>query len=258
VGGIIPGILEAVFYLLTIHILCRLRPDWGPPGIKTRFKEKILSLKDFWVIFILFLVVMGGIYTGVFSPTEAAGVGAFVAFVIAFARKKLGKKGFTSALMDTMKTTAMIHTILIGAMILGYFMSVTRLPFELAQVVGGFDVNRFVILAAIIAVYVLLGCMMIPMAMIILTIPIVFPLVTSLGFDPIWFGIITVRIFEIAQVTPPVGMNIFIISGVAKDVPMETIYRGVVPFFIADIFHLTLLIIFPQLVLFLPGLMVSS
>jgi len=258
VGGIIPGILEAVFYVLTIHILCRFKPDWGPPGVRTSFKEKIVSLKDFWVIFILFLIVMGGIYTGVFSPTEAAGVGAFVALVIAFARRKLGKKGLAGALMDTMKTTAMIHVILIGAMLLGYFMSVTRLPFELAEFVGAIDVNRFVVFAAIIAVYVLLGCMMIPMAMIILTIPIVFPLVTSLGFDPIWFGIITVRIFEIAQVTPPVGMNIFIISGVAKDIPMETIYRGVVPFFIADVLHLVLLIVFPQLVLFLPNLMMSS
>ncbi len=257
-AGIIPGILEAFFYLSTIYILCRLRPDWGPPGNKTKFGEKILSLKNLWVIVILFLVVMGGIYTGIFSPTEAAGVGAFVAFVIAIARRRLGKKGFSSALMDTMKTTAMIHTILIGAMLLGYFMSVTRLPFELAEVVGGLELNRYFILGGIIAVYVLLGCMMIPMAMIILTIPIVFPLITTLGFDPIWFGIISVRIFEIAQVTPPVGMNIFIISGVAKDVPMETIYRGVIPFFIADICHLALLIIFPQLAMFLPNLMLTT
>ncbi|MBW2139152.1 MAG: TRAP transporter large permease subunit [Deltaproteobacteria bacterium] len=149
----------------------------------------------------------------------------------------------------------MIFTILISAMVFGYFLAVTRLPFELANVVGGLEVNRYVILLGILAVYIVLGCMMVPMAMIILTIPIVFPLIVEQGFDPIWFGIITVRIFEIAQITPPVGMNVFVIKGVAGDVPMGTIYRGIFPFFVADIIHLTLLILFPQIALFLPGLM---
>ena len=140
-------------------------------------------------------------------------------------------------------------------MIFGYFLSVTRLPFELASVVGGLDVNRYLILTAILIVYIVLGCMMVPMAMLILTIPIVFPLILDQGFDPIWFGIITVRIFEIAQITPPVGINVFVIKGVAKDVPMGTIYKGILPFFVADLFHLILLIIFPQIALFLLGLM---
>jgi TRAP-type C4-dicarboxylate transport system permease large subunit len=154
-----------------------------------------------------------------------------------------------------MKSTAMIFTILIGAMVLGYFMTATQLPFKLANIVSGLDLNRYIIFSLILAVYILLGCVMIPMAMVILTIPIVFPLVTAQGFDPIWFGIITVRIFEIAQITPPVGMNVFVISGVAKDVSMGTIYRGIVPFLIADICHLILLIAFPQIALFLPSLM---
>ncbi len=254
-AGFIPGILEALFYIITISIVCRFNPKAGPAGPKTTFKEKIISLKDTWPIFTIFVIVIGGIYTGIFSPTEAAGIGAFSALLIALLKRKLARKNFISSLEDTMKSTAMIFTILIGAMVLGYFLTVTRLPFELAKVVSGLDLNRFIILGLILAVYVILGCIMIPMAMVILTIPIVFPLITAQGFDPIWFGIITVRIFEIAQITPPVGMNVFVMKGVAPDIPMGTIYKGIIPFFIADICHLILLIVFPQIALFLPNLM---
>jgi len=254
-AGFIPGILEALFYIVAISIVCRFNPLAGPAGPKTTFKEKVISLKDTWPIFTLFVIVIGGIYTGIFSPTEAAGIGAFFALLIALFKRKLGGKSLFSSLEDTMKSTAMIFTILIGAMVLGYFLTATRLPFELANVVSGLDLNRFIILGLILAVYVILGCIMIPMAMVILTIPIVFPLVTAQGFDPIWFGIITVRIFEIAQITPPVGMNVFVMKGVAPDIPMGTIYKGIIPFFIADIFHLILLIVFPQIALFLPSLM---
>ncbi|MBW1768559.1 MAG: TRAP transporter large permease [Deltaproteobacteria bacterium] len=252
-AGFIPGILEAIFYIITISIVCRFNPEAGPAGPKTTFKEKIISLKDTWPIFTIFVIVIGGIYTGIFSPTEAAGIGAFSALLIALLKRKLARNNFIASLEDTMKSTAMIFTILIGAMVLGYFLTATRLPFELANVVSGLDLNRYIILGMILAVYVILGCIMIPMAMVILTIPIVFPLVTAQGFDPIWFGIITVRIFEIAQITPPVGMNVFVMKGVAPDIPMGTIYKGIIPFFIADIFHLILLIVFPQIALFLPS-----
>lgn len=254
-AGFIPGILEAVFYIVTIYILCKRNPLMGPAGERTGFKEKVVALKDTWVVLVLFVVVIGGIYVGIFSPTEAAAVGAFGALVIALSRRRLGWQGFTDSLLETGKTTAMVFTILIGAMLLGYFLAVTRLPFELAGIAAGLAVDRYIILGAVLAVYIFLGCLMIPMAMIILTIPIVFPLIIALGFDPIWFGIITVRIFEIAQITPPVGMNVFVIKGVAKDVPIGTIYRGVIPFFIADIFHLAMLVALPQLALFLPSLM---
>jgi tripartite ATP-independent transporter DctM subunit len=254
-AGFIPGILEAIFYMFTISIVCRINPQAGPAGPKTTLYEKVVSLKDTWPILTLFVIVIGGIYTGVFSPTEAAGIGAFFALVIAIVKRALSPRNFFNSLEDTMKSTAMIFTILIGAMVLGYFMTATQLPFKLANIVSGLDLNRYIIFSLILAVYILLGCVMIPMAMVILTIPIVFPLVTAQGFDPIWFGIITVRIFEIAQITPPVGMNVFVISGVAKDVSMGTIYRGIVPFLIADICHLILLIAFPQIALFLPSLM---
>ena len=254
-AGFIPGILEALFYIITIYIICKRNPLLGPSGARTSLREKVVSLKGTWMILVLFLVVIGGIYMGIFSPSEAAGIGASGALGLALLRRRLSRQGFTASLLETVKATAMIFTILIGAMLLGYFMAVTRLPFELASIVGGLEVDRYIVLGAILAVYIFLGCMMIPMAMVILTIPIVFPLIIDQGFDPIWFGIITVRIFEIAQITPPVGMNVFVISGVAKDVPMGTIYRGIIPFLIADICHLALLVAFPQLALFLPSLM---
>ncbi|MBW1799132.1 MAG: TRAP transporter large permease [Deltaproteobacteria bacterium] len=254
-AGFLPGILEAVFYIIAISIVCKINPQAGPAGPKSSLSEKIISLKDTWPILTLFIIVIGGIYAGVFSPTEAAGIGAFFALVIALVKRALGPKSFFASLEDTAKSTAMIFTILIGAMVLGYFLTATRLPFELANVVSGLELNRYIIFGLILVVYLILGCIMIPMAMVILTIPIVFPLVIAQGFDPIWFGIITVRIFEIAQITPPVGMNVFVISGVARDVPMGTIYKGIVPFLIADICHLILLIAFPRIALFLPGLM---
>lgn len=254
IAGFVPGILEAFFYIATIYILCRRNPALGPAGPRTTFSEKIFSLKDTWMIIVLFLLVIGGIYLGVFSPSEAAGIGASGALVLALLRKRLKWKGFTSSLTDTLKTSAMIFTILMSAMIFGYFLSVTRLPFELASAVSELEVNRYFILGAILFVYIVLGCMMVPMAMLILTIPIVFPLILEQGFDPIWFGIITVRIFEIAQITPPVGINVFVIKGVAKDVAMSTIYKGIIPFFIADLIHLIILIMFPQIALFLLGL----
>lgn len=255
IAGFIPGILEALFYITTIYILCSRNPSLGPAGPRTTLIEKLTSLKDTWMMLVLFLLVIGGIYVGIFSPTEAAGVGASGALFLSLLRRRMTWKGFNTSLMETLKTAAMIFTILISAMVFGYFLAVTRLPFELASVVSGLAVNRYIILMGILAVYIVLGCMMVPMAMIILTIPIVFPLIVDQGFDPIWFGIITVRIFEIAQITPPVGMNVFVIKGVAGDVPMGTIYKGIFPFFVADVIHLTLLIIFPQIALLLPGLM---
>ncbi len=254
-AGFIPGILEAIFYIITISIVCRLNPKAGPAGPKAPIKTKIRSVKETWPIILLFVIVIGGIYAGIFSPSEAAGVGAFSAMTIALIQKKLSPNRFVSALDDTLKATGMIFTILMGAVILGYFITTTRLPFDLADIVSKWEINRYLVFGAILLVYLILGCIMIPMAMVILTIPIVFPLIQSLGFDAVWFGIITIRIFEIAQITPPVGMNVFIMKGVAPDIPLTTIFRGIIPFFIADVLHLALLIMFPQIVLWLPSLL---
>ena len=255
IAGFIPGVLEALFYIVTIYFLCTWKPLMGPAGPRTTFKEKVYSLKDTWMTLVLFMVVIGGIYLGVFSPSEAAGVGASGALIIALLRRRMTRNGFYASLTETVKTACMIFTILIGAMTFGYFLSVTRLPFELAGAISEMAMNRYLILIFLLFIYIVLGCMITPMAIIVLTIPIVYPLILDLGFDPIWFGIITVRIVEIAQITPPVGMNVFIIKGVAGDVSLGTVYRGIIPFFIADMFHLAILIIFPQLALWLPSLM---
>jgi len=254
-AGFIPGVLEAVFYMVTIYLLCKSNPIMGPPGPRTSILGKIASLKTTWVVFALFILVIGGIYLGVFSPTEAAGVGAFGAFIFGLARKRLGWQAFKNSLVDTGKTTAMIFIIILGAMILGYFLAVSRIPFVLADNVGALMVNRYVILVLILLVYLFLGCVMDSMAIMLLITPIFFPLAMSLGFNPIWFGILITRVTEIGLITPPVGLNVYIIRGVAKDVPMQTIFRGIIPFIIADVAHVALLIALPQLSLFLPGFM---
>ena len=254
-AGFIPGVLEAVFYMVTIYILCTRNPLMGPPGPRTNILQKITSLKDTWIVLALFVLVIGGLYWGIFSPTEAAGVGAFGAFLFGLARRKLGWQAFKGSLMETGRTTAMVFIILLGAIILGYFLAVSRLPFELATIIGGLEVNRYIILGIILVFYILLGAVMDSLAMMLLTVPIFFPLVMALGFDPIWFGIIIVRTMEIGLITPPVGLNVYIIKGVAKDVPMQTIFRGIVPFLMADVAHVALLVAVPQLSLFLPGFM---
>lgn len=254
-AGFIPGVLEAVFYMVTIYILCKRNPLLGPQGPKTTFAEKLFSFKDSWGVLALFVLVMGGIYTGICSPTEAAGVGAFGAFIFALSKKKLTWQNFAASVVDSGKTTAMIFLIMIGAHFFGYFLAVTRLPFDLADMVVGLEVNRYIILGIIILVYLFLGAIMSAIAMILITVPIFFPVVTALGFDPIWFGIIIVRVCEMGGITPPVGMNVYIIQGVARDVPLHDIFRGIVPFFIADLCHLALLIAVPQIALFLPSLM---
>ncbi|MBW2095866.1 MAG: TRAP transporter large permease subunit [Deltaproteobacteria bacterium] len=254
-AGFFPGVLEACFYIVTIYILCKRNPLFGPAGPRTTFSEKVVSLKDSWGLFVLFGLVMGGIYSGICSPTEAAGVGAFGAFLFALGKGKLSWENFTASIMGSGKTTAMIFLIMIGTHFFGYFLAVTRLPFELADMVIALEVNRYIILGIIITVYIFLGAIMDAIAMILITVPIFFPVVTALGFDPIWFGIIIVRVAEIGGITPPVGMNVFIIKGVAQDVPLKEIYKGIFPFLIADICHLGLLIAVPQVALFLPGLM---
>ncbi|HJX13985.1 MAG TPA: TRAP transporter large permease [Dehalococcoidales bacterium] len=254
-AGFIPGVLEAVFYMVTIYIMCRSNPQLGPPAPRTSFIEKITSLKNTWIVLALFVLVIGGIYLGVFSPTEAAGVGAFGAFIFGLARRRLGWKAFKDSLVGTGRTTAMIFVIILGAMVLGYFLAISRMPFVLADYVGALAVNRYVILVLVLLVYLVLGCVMDSLAIMLLITPIFFPLIISLGFNPIWFGILTTRATEIGLITPPVGLNVYVIRGVAGDVPIGTIFRGIVPFLIADIFEVALLISVPQLSLFLPGFM---
>lgn len=252
-AGLFPGILEAVFYMITIYILCKRNPLMGPSGPQNSILHKVTALKGSWEVLLLFVLVIGGIYIGVFSPTEAAGVGAFIALISGLIRRNIGWKGIKDSLVETGTTTAMMFTIVLGAMILGYFLAVSRLPYEFSTIIGSLPVNRYIILITIIIFYVFLGCVMDALAMILLTVPIFYPLILSLGFDPLWFGVVIVRMVEIGMITPPVGMNVYVIKGVAKDVPMEEIFKGIIPFLIADFLHVTLLILVPQISTWLPS-----
>jgi len=254
-AGFIPGIIEAVLYMTTISILCWRNPSLGPRGPVTSLRQKLASLKGSGAVFILFVVVIGGIYLGVFSPTEAAGIGAFGAFIIGFVRRKLGWKQIKESLLETGKTSAMIFLLLVGAMIFGYFLTITGINTELAKFMSTLPVSRYVILVMVMAVYLILGCAMDSLAMVLITVPVFFPLIQQLGFDPIWFGVIIVRMTEIGLITPPIGLNVFIIKGIAPDVSMYTIFRGILPFLIADIIEVGFLVAFPQIALFLPSLM---
>lgn len=254
-AGFIPGALEALFYFATIYVLCKRNPDIGPRGPATTFSEKLASLKNVWMSLVLFVLVIGGLYLGVFSPTEAGGIGAFGAFIFGLAQRRLSWQGSKDSLIDAIKTTAMIFTIILGAMIFNTFLAITRLPFELANSIGGLLVDRYVILAVILFLYIILGALMDEMAMVLLTVPVFFPLIIQLGFDPIWFGIIIIMMCVLGMIAPPVGMIVFVIAGIAPDIPMTTIYRGAFPFFIAAIFLVVLLVLFPEIVLFLPNTM---
>jgi len=254
-AGIVPGILQALMFILVIAFVCWRNPAMGPSGTGTSFGEKIASLKNTWVVILLFVLVIGGIYLGWFSPTAAAGIGAFGAFILSLARRKMGWIEFKSSLLETVNTTGMIFFIMVGAMILGYFFAVTRLPNEFSTFVTGLEINRYLIWLGIIVLYLILGCLLDSLAMILLTVPILYPLVCGaggLGFDPIWFGIMIVIVAEMGMITPPVGMNVFVIKGMAKDVPTYTIFKGILPFLYMDLLEIIILSVFPIIVLWLP------
>jgi tripartite ATP-independent transporter DctM subunit len=252
IAGILPGILLCGLFVLTIYIMAKLKPALGPPGPKFSMKEKIYSLKDTWSILCLFLLVIGGLYTGWFTPTEAAGVGAFGAFFITIIKKKLTWSNLTSSLAETIRTTAMVFLILIGAHIFGYFLTISQIPEQLSSLATEAGLNRYIILSMLILAYIILGCFMEGLAIMVLTIPIVYPMVLEMGFDPIWFGVIITLVMEMSLITPPVGINVFIISGISKDIPMYTIFRGILPFWFAMLICIILIVIIPQIALYLP------
>ncbi len=254
-AGLIPGILEALFYMGTITVLCMRNPALGPRGPRYSMKERLASFVGCWEMIGLIILVLGGLVIGLFTPTEAGAVGAFGAIAFSMIRRRLTWVNFKKALVATMKTTGMLYGILIGAFLFKYFLAVTTIPTLLADYVGGLALPPMVIIVLVMLVYVGLGCVMDALAMILLTIPIFFPLAMGLGFDAIWFGIIIVRMTEIGLITPPIGMNVYAISGIVPDVPVTTIFRGVIPFLIADILHVALLLFVPAVVMFLPNLL---
>ena len=253
-AGIIPGVLLALFYMITIGIQCRLNPAAGPAGDRYTWPERFEGLKRTVDVIGLFLFIMGGIIFGFFTPTEAGAMGAFGAIVIAGLRGRLQLAALKTAVYETLKTTGMIFGILFGALVFNAFVTVTTIPLEIVGWVSQADLSPHLVLLAILAVYFFLGMILDASAMMTLTVPLFFPLVTGLGYDAVLFGVLVVRMTEIALISPPVGMNVYVLAGVAPDIPLMKIFRGTAPFVMADILHVALLLMVPALVLWLPSL----
>jgi tripartite ATP-independent transporter DctM subunit len=255
IAGVLPGALAATMYMTTIMLIGRLRPRFLPTGPRSSWAERMAGLRDVWATILLFIFVIGGLYGGMFTPTEAAGMGASGAFIIGVARRRLSRQDILQALLGATRTAAAVFTVLIGALLFGYFLTVTQTPQKVTEFFTGLGVGRYGVLVLIMLMYLVLGCLMDAMAMIILTVPVIFPVITSLGFDPIWFGIIIVMTVELGLIHPPVGMNVFVIKSVVQDVKFSTIFYGVIPFVITDIVRLAILIVFPAIATYLPSRM---
>ena len=253
IAGIIPGILAASMDMLTIVIIGRLRPNFLPTAPRHTWPERLNGLRDIWATLVLFVFVIGGLYGGLFTPTEAGGMGAVGALLIGVLRGKLSRTDIRRSLLQAVRTAAAVLTVLIGALLFGYFLTVTQTPQKVTAFLSVLGIGRYGILALIMLMYLVLGCLMDALAMIILTVPIIFPVITQLGFDPIWFGVIIVMTVELGLIHPPVGMNVFVIKSVIQEVSFSTIFLGVLPFIVTDLIRLVILIAFPILALYLPS-----
>ncbi len=254
IAGVLPGIIAIVFYIAAVGIVSWLNPEAGPPAERSDMATRVRTLSRILAIMILFLVVIGGIYLGVFTPTEAGGVGAFGAFLFALWRRALTWETFLESVTEAARTTAVLFIVLVGALIFRNFINLAGLPNELQDVILQVGVSPIGAIVVMLLIYLILGCFLESLSMVLLTVPIFFPIIVSLGFDPIWFGIIVVMVTELSLITPPVGLNLFIIKGTVGNISLQTIYKGIVPFVAADIVRLAVLVAFPGLVLLLPAL----
>jgi C4-dicarboxylate transporter DctM subunit len=253
VAGILPGILLSLFFVLTVFLICLRNPAAGPPGGPTSWNEKLKSLTGVIEALILFGLVIGGLFLGWFSPTKAGAIGAAGALVIGLARRELSWRAFWEASKDALRTSCMVLFIIAGAVIFGHFMALSRIPFALADWVGGLPLPTMGIVGVMAFIFFVGGFFMDSMAMIVLLVPILYPVLISLNIDLIWFGVIVVLVGEMGVITPPVGVNVFVIKGIAPEVPLETIFKGIFPFLAALIICTIILIAFPQIATFLPG-----
>ncbi len=253
-GGVGAGILLALLLTLSVYGVCRLHPGWGPAGPRAGLRERLRSLYGAAEMATLFLLVMGGLYFGVFTPTEAGAAGAFLAVVISVLQGRLTWKGFLASAADTLRISAMVITIVAGAVIFGRFLAVTRIPYDIAAWVAGLPVPGAAVMAIIFFIYILGGALMDALALLLITIPIFFPVADQLGYDPLWFGVTITVITTLGAVTPPVGATTYVVGGMARDVPLEAVFKGVAYFLPAYILCVVLLMLFPSIVTFLPGL----
>jgi len=254
-AGILPGVLAASMYMLTVAIIVWARPKYLPAGPRLPWRERITGLADILATLLLFCLVIGGLYGGFFTPTEAGGVGAAGAFLIGVLRGRLSRANARRSLLQATRTAAAVFTVLIGALLFGYFLAITQTPQKVTLFLTGLGLGRYGVLALIMLMYLVLGCLMDALAMVILTVPIIFPVIKELGFDPIWFGVIIVMTVELGLIHPPVGMIVFVIKSVIEELNFSTIFAGVLPFILTDLVRLVILIAFPIIALWLPSRM---
>jgi tripartite ATP-independent transporter DctM subunit len=253
VAGVLPGVLLSILFAITVAFLCLRNPSIGPPGSRSSWKERLRSLAGMIEALILFGLAIGGLFAGWFSPTQAGAIGAGGALIIGLARRQLSWQSFIAAVKEAVQTSCMVLFIIMGAGVFARFMAVSRLPFILADWLGGLPIPPMAVMAVIIFIYFIGGFFMDSMGLIVVTIPIFFPVVMKLGFDPIWFGVIVVLVGEMGVITPPVGVNVFVIKGIAPEIPLQHIFRGIYPFLGALIIFTILLMFFPQIATYLPS-----
>jgi len=256
ISGIFPGLLLSLAYILVVVGQVKINPSLAPatPGNVT-FKEKIKALKGIWETLLVFFIVMGGIYLGYINPTEAGAIGATSLLVIVLLKRRLDWKGLFASLLEMARISIMVLFLVAGATVFSYFLALSTIPAVVSGWIAGLEVSRYVVLAIIIAIYFMLGCFLDAVSMMVLTLPVIYPVIVALNFNPIWFGVVAVLMMEAGLITPPVGLNVYTLAGIAKDVPMAEIFKGAMPFLISIFVVAILLIIFPQVVLYLPNLM---
>lgn len=256
ISGVIPGLILAGAFMAILGVWVKFNPNSAvsrPEGVT--WKEKISALKGIWETAVIFLLVIGGIYTGLFTPTEAAGVGAMLIFLMAIWKKKLTTKILLDSLLEAVRVSVMVLFLVAGANVFSYFLALSTIPMKVSAWIVGLAVSKYVVLIIIGLIYLLLGCFLDAISMMILTLPVIFPVVLTLGFDPIWFGVICVLMMGAGLITPPLGLCVYTVASVAKDAPLEEVFKGALPFLIAILFVVFLITLYPQIALFLPGLM---
>jgi tripartite ATP-independent transporter DctM subunit len=256
IAGVIPGLLLAVSYMAIVILWVRVNPQMAPTTPESvGWGEKLSALFGIWETVAIFLVVMGGIYLGFFTPTEAGAIGATVLFLVAIFKRTINWENLMSALQEAVRISVMVLFLVAGANVFSYFLALSTIPMTVAQWASGLEVSPYLIHTIIIVIYLFLGCFLDAISMMVLTMPVIFPIILALGFDPVWFGVIAVLMMEAGLITPPMGLNIFTVAGVARDTPVETIFRGVAPFLLSIFFIVFLITIFPKLALLLPNMM---
>ena len=253
-AGILPGILEAVLCMVTVGVLVKINPKLAPASVKYTAKEMLIAAKGLIPMGILFVFVFGGMFSGLVTINESAAVGAFLGFLMMFIMRRFTWKNFFNVMKDTVKTTSMTYLILIGAVVFGNFLTITNMPMNLAKLIAELDVSRYLVLLLIVVIYAFMGCLMDALPMMMLTVPIFLPIIQELGFDTIWFGVVIIMVMQLGLITPPVGMSCYVISGIARDVPLPTIFRGALPFCIPLLLSIVIITIFPDLALIIPQL----